>query len=231
MPSRAIRRCASWSSPAPARRSAPDTTSRKCARNHDRVFIKDVFERCSRLMLSLTRLPQPVIARVHGIVAAAGCQLVAQCDLAVAADDARFADFGHQRRAVLRDPGVALSRNVPRKRAMEMLMTGEFIDAAAALSIRIGQPRRADGPTGRRGRRLAQSIIAKTPVAVAAGKKLFYGRSSRAGTRLRARVRRHGLQHDDGRCGRRASTRSCRSASRSGGQAARESGKRGAGTR
>ena len=142
--------------------------------HHDRGFIQDVFERCSRLMLSLTRLPQPVIARAHGIVAAAGCQLVAQCDLAVAADDARFATSGINVGLFCATPGVALTRNVPRKRAMEMLMTGEFIDAAAAQSYglvnRVVPMDQLDAEVDR----LAQSIIAKTPVAVAAGKKLFY---------------------------------------------------------
>jgi enoyl-CoA hydratase/carnithine racemase len=142
--------------------------------HHGREFIKDVFGRCSRLMLSLTRLPQPVIARAHGVVAAAGCQLVAQCDLAVAAADARFATSGINVGLFCATPGVALTRNVPRKRAMEMLMTGEFIDAGTALSYglvnRVVPPEALDAEV----EKLAQSIIAKTPVAVAAGKKIFY---------------------------------------------------------
>ena len=142
--------------------------------HHDRKFIKDLFQRCSHLMLSLTRMPQPVIARAHGIVAAAGCQLVAQCDLAVAATDARFATSGINVGLFCATPGVALSRNVPRKRAMEMLMTGDFIDAAAALSCglvnRVVPLDELDAEV----KKLAQSIIAKTPVAVAAGKKIFY---------------------------------------------------------
>ncbi len=142
--------------------------------HHDRKFIKDLFQRCSHLMLSLTRMPQPVIARAHGIVAAAGCQLVAQCDLAVAATDARFATSGINVGLFCSTPGVALSRNVPRKQAMEMLMTGDFIDAAAALSCglvnRVVPLDELDAEV----KKLAQSIIAKTPVAVAAGKKIFY---------------------------------------------------------
>ncbi len=142
--------------------------------HHDRKFIKDVFQRCSHLMLSLTRMPQPVIARAHGVVAAAGCQLVAQCDLAVAATDARFATSGINVGLFCATPGVALARNVPRKRAMEMLMTGEFIDAATALSCglvnRVVPLEELDAEV----KKLAQSIIAKTPVAVAAGKKIFY---------------------------------------------------------
>ncbi len=142
--------------------------------HHDRKFIKDIFQRCSRLMLSLTRLPQPVIARAHGIVAAAGCQLVAQCDLAIAAEDARFATSGINVGLFCATPSVALSRNVSRKRAMEMLMTGDFIDAQTALSYglvnRVVPPGELDAEI----RKLAQAIIAKTPVAVAAGKKNFY---------------------------------------------------------
>ncbi|MBX9810420.1 MAG: enoyl-CoA hydratase [Burkholderiales bacterium] len=140
----------------------------------DRKFIKDVFQRCSRLMLSLTRLPQPVIARAHGIVAAAGCQLVAQCDLAVAAEGARFATSGINVGLFCATPGVALTRNISRKRAMEMLMTGDFIDADTALAYglinRVVPLDALDAEV----KKLAQSIIAKTPVAVAAGKKIFY---------------------------------------------------------
>lgn len=141
---------------------------------HDRKFIQDVFQRCSHLMLSLTRLPQPVIARAHGIAAAAGCQLVSQCDLAVAADDARFATSGINVGLFCATPSVPLSRNIPRKQAMEMLMTGDFIDAQTALTYglvnRVVPPQELDAEISK----LAQSIIAKTPVAVAAGKKLFY---------------------------------------------------------
>ena len=142
--------------------------------HHDRKFIKDLFQRCSHLMLSLTRMPQPVIARAHGIVAAAGCQLVAQCDLAVAATDARFATSGINVGLFCSTPGVALSRNVPRKRAMEMLMTGDFIDAAAALSCGLVNRVVPLDELDTEVKKLAQSIIAKTPVAVAAGKKIFY---------------------------------------------------------
>ena len=86
-------------------------------------------------MAGLTRLPQPVIARVHGIATAAGCQLVAACDLAVCGDDSRFATSGVKYGLFCSTPMVALSRNVPRKAAMEMLLTGDFIDAAEALRL------------------------------------------------------------------------------------------------
>src|SRR6204780_2951533 len=92
-----------------------------------------LFDDCSRLMMRIQTLPQPVIARVHGIATAAGCQLVAMCDLAIAADDARFAVSGVNLGLFCATPSVALSRNVARKAAFEMLVTGEFIGAAAAL--------------------------------------------------------------------------------------------------
>src|SRR6516164_5815737 len=96
-------------------------------------YYQRLFAQCARMMLSLRRLPIPVIARVHGIATAAGCQLVAQCDLAVATREARFAVSGINLGLFCSTPAVALSRNVGRKRAAEMLFTGEFIDAAQAL--------------------------------------------------------------------------------------------------
>lgn len=137
-------------------------------------FIRDLFTRCSRMMTTITRMPQPVIARVHGIAAAAGCQLVAQCDLAVAVDGAQFATSGIKYGLFCSTPGVALARNVLRKQAMEMLLTGDFIDAQTALRYglvnRVVPPEALDSEIDK----VAQSIIAKTPVAVALGKKAFY---------------------------------------------------------
>jgi enoyl-CoA hydratase/carnithine racemase len=142
--------------------------------HHDGRYAKDVFERCSRLMVSLTRIPQPVIARVHGLAFAAGCQLVAQCDLAVASTNAQFATSGVKFGLFCSTPGVALARNVSRKQAMEMLLTGEPIDAQTALARglvnRVVAPEQLDNEVGR----LVQSILEKTPVAVAAGKRAFY---------------------------------------------------------
>jgi enoyl-CoA hydratase/carnithine racemase len=141
---------------------------------HDRGFIQEIFDRFSRAMLHLTRLPQPVIARVHGVAAAAGCQLVAQCDLAVASTEARFATSGVKYGIFCNTPGVPLVRDVGRKRAMEMLLTGEFIDAATALSYglvnRVVAPDRLDDEIAK----LARSILDKTPITVQAGKKVFY---------------------------------------------------------
>ncbi len=101
--------------------------------NRTEAFVGDLFARCSRMMQSLQSLPQPVIARVHGIATAAGCQLVAACDLAVAANDARFATSGVNYGLFCSTPAVPLSRSILRKRAFEMLVMGDFIDAATAL--------------------------------------------------------------------------------------------------
>ena len=140
----------------------------------DPEFAKDAFERCRLVMTELTRLPQPVIARVHGPAYAAGCQLVAQCDLAVAVTDARFATSGVNYGLFCSTPGVPLARNIPRKRAMEMLLTGEPIDAATALAWglvnRVVPADRLDAEV----QALARSIMAKSRAVIAAGKKTFY---------------------------------------------------------
>lgn len=142
--------------------------------NPRKDFYDALFAQCSRFMLTIARQPQPVIARVHGIATAAGCQLVAACDLAVAADSAKFATSGINVGLFCSTPAVALSRNIPRKKAMEMLMTGEFIDAATAESFgllnRVVPLDQLDAEV----RRLAAAIIAKSPVAVATGKRMFY---------------------------------------------------------
>ncbi len=133
-----------------------------------------LFARCSRLMMNLQRLPQPVIARVQGVATAAGCQLVAACDLAVASTSARFAVSGINVGLFCSTPGVALSRNIPRKRAFEMLVTGELIDAQAAadygLVNRVAEPEELDETI----ESLARLIISKPRAAVASGKALFY---------------------------------------------------------
>lgn len=135
---------------------------------------RHLFDACSRVMLALTRIPQPVIARVHGIAAAAGCQLVATCDLAVAAAEARFATSGINVGLFCSAPSVALTRNVPRKHAMEMLLTGDFIDAERAEEIglvnRVVPAARLDDAV----QELAGKIADKSPLAVAMGKRLFY---------------------------------------------------------
>ena len=133
-----------------------------------------LFAACSRLMLRIRQLPQPVIARVHGAAAAAGCQLVAMCDLAVASSQARFAVSGINLGLFCATPSVALSRNLSRKFALEMLLTGDFIDAATAcergLVNRVVAPEALDAEVDK----LTAAIAAKPPAAVAAGKRLFY---------------------------------------------------------
>jgi len=137
-------------------------------------YYRALFAQCAKLMLTIQRMPQPVIARVHGIATAAGCQLVAMCDLAVAASDARFAVSGINVGLFCSTPGVALSRNVGRKEAFEMLVTGDFIDAATAqargLVNRVVPADQLDAEV----EKLVASIVAKPGRAIAMGKDLFY---------------------------------------------------------
>jgi enoyl-CoA hydratase/carnithine racemase len=137
-------------------------------------YYRALFAQCAKLMLTIQRMPQPVIARVHGIATAAGCQLVAMCDLAVAASDARFAVSGINVGLFCSTPGVALSRNVGRKEAFEMLVTGDFIDAATAqargLVNRVVPADQLDAEV----EKLVNAIVAKPGRAIAMGKDLFY---------------------------------------------------------
>lgn len=137
-------------------------------------YYQTLFAQCTQLMLAIQRLPVPVIARVQGIATAAGCQLVAMCDLAVAASNAKFAVSGVNLGLFCSTPGVALSRNLSRKAAFEMLVTGEFISAAQALEKglvnRVAEPDQLDAEV----EKLVASIVAKPRVAVALGKQLFY---------------------------------------------------------
>ncbi len=137
-------------------------------------YYQRLFAQCGAMMLSVQKLPVPVIARVQGIATAAGCQLVAMCDLAVAASDARFAVSGINVGLFCATPSVALSRNLARKAAFEMLVTGEFISAAQAfdqgLVNRVAPPERLDAEI----ESLVASIVAKPRVAIALGKQLFY---------------------------------------------------------
>jgi len=136
--------------------------------------IAALFGQCSRMMVSMTRLPQPVIARVHGIATAAGCQLVAHCDLAVASEEARFATSGINVGLFCATPMVAVTRNLPRKQAMEMLMTGAFIDARTAREYGlVNRVVPADGLDGAVAE-LAGEIAGKAPRFIAEGKRLFY---------------------------------------------------------
>jgi len=140
----------------------------------DPAFHQALFAQCGRVMMTINRLPQPVIARIQGIATAAGCQLVAACDLAVAADNARFATSGINVGLFCATPGVALSRNLGRKQALELLLTGAFIDAPTALQQglinRIASLEQLDAAV----RQLAEAITSKSPLAIAMGKELFY---------------------------------------------------------
>jgi enoyl-CoA hydratase/carnithine racemase len=137
-------------------------------------YYKKLFNQCSKMMLTIQQMPQPVIARVQGIATAAGCQIVSMCDLAVASKDAKFAVSGVNYGLFCSTPSVGLSRNVSRKQAMEMLLTGEFIDAETArergLVNRVVALEELDAEIGK----LTASILAKPAVAIAMGKQLFY---------------------------------------------------------
>ncbi len=139
-----------------------------------REVYQAVFRRCSELMLALQRLPKPVIARVQGVATAAGCQLVATCDLAVAAEEARFATPGVNIGLFCSTPMVALSRAVPRKQAMEMLLTGDMVGAARAQAIglvnRVVPAADLEDAT----LELARRIASKSPLTVKIGKEAFY---------------------------------------------------------
>jgi enoyl-CoA hydratase/carnithine racemase len=137
-------------------------------------FIGGLFDACSRVMLTMAALPQPVIARVHGTATAAGCQLVAACDLAVASTEARFATSGINFGLFCATPGVPVSRNVSRKRAFEMLFTGEFIDAATALDWGLVNSVVAPAELDAEVARLIGQIVSKPRDVIAAGKALFY---------------------------------------------------------
>lgn len=138
------------------------------------AYYQDLFARCSRMMLALQALPVPVIARVHGIATAAGCQLVAQCDLAVASTDARFAVSGVNYGLFCSTPSVPLLRNMAPKQAMEMLVTGDFISAQEAQARGLVNHAVAPEHLDAEIERLVLAILAKPRVALAMGKDLFY---------------------------------------------------------
>ncbi len=140
----------------------------------ERAAYAATFALCSRLMVRVVRLPKPVIARVHGVATAAGCQLVASCDLAVAAENARFATPGVNIGLFCSTPMVALSRNVGRKMAMEMLLTGELIDAARAQAIGLVNQVVPEAELDAAVAALAGKIAAKSPLTLAIGKEAFY---------------------------------------------------------
>jgi enoyl-CoA hydratase/carnithine racemase len=144
------------------------------AHSDDEPWQQRLFADASRMMVRMTQIPQPIIARVHGIATAAGCQLVSMCDLAVASDEARFALPGVNVGVFCSTPAVGVSRNIGRKRSMEMLLTGELIDAPTALGWgllnRVVPAASLDAEVAR----LASIILARSGKVVATGKRAFY---------------------------------------------------------
>ena len=144
------------------------------AEDGGRAYFADLFARCAAVMQTIPRLPQPVIAAVHGIATAAGCQLVASCDMAVAAEGTRFGVNGVNIGLFCSTPMVALSRVIPRKAAFEMLTTGAFIDAGRAAEVglvnRVVPPERLEAEA----QALAETVAAKLGAAVRIGKRAFY---------------------------------------------------------
>jgi len=140
----------------------------------DEAYYNALFEQCSVMMMTINRMPQPVIAKVQGLATAAGCQLVAACDLAVAVNTAQFATSGIRVGLFCSSPAVPVSRNLSRKQAFEMLITGEFINAETAkeqgLINRVVPAEDLDAAV----QTLVEAIISKSAVAVATGKKMFY---------------------------------------------------------
>lgn len=134
----------------------------------------DLFARCASVMTGLTRLPQPVIAQVHGIATAAGCQLVATCDMAVAAEGTKFGVNGVNIGLFCSTPMVALSRNIAHKQAFEMLVTGSFKSAEQALELGLINRVTAPGEEGTAAQELAQTVAGKLGAAVRIGKQAFY---------------------------------------------------------
>ncbi len=142
--------------------------------NPEQASAEATFRLCSQMMLRVVNLPKPVIAQVHGVATAAGCQLVASCDLAVAADTARFATPGVNIGLFCSTPMVALSRAVPRKQAMEMLLTGDMIDAPRAREIGLVNRVVPEADLDAATQALAAQIAGKSPLTVAIGKEAFY---------------------------------------------------------
>jgi enoyl-CoA hydratase/carnithine racemase len=138
------------------------------------AYTEKLFAECAKVMLAMVQVAKPIIAQVHGIATAAGCQLVASCDLAVAADNARFATPGVNIGLFCSTPMVALSRNVGRKAAMHMLLTGDLIDADTAIRYGLINEVASESELGNRTAALAAKIAAKSPLTLAIGKMAFY---------------------------------------------------------
>ncbi|RLA06495.1 MAG: enoyl-CoA hydratase [Gammaproteobacteria bacterium] len=140
----------------------------------DKAFHQALFDRCSKVMLTINSMPQPVIAQIDGIATAAGCQLVANCDLAVATMESRFAVSGINLGLFCSTPAVPLSRNLSRKQAMQMLLTGDFISAEQAQSYGLVNDVVNNNELKQATMDLAHKIAAKSPLATKLGKQMFY---------------------------------------------------------
>lgn len=149
-------------------------TAGRQAEDGGKAYFKDLFDRCARVMTGVQRLPQPVIAQVHGIATAAGCQLVASCDMAVAAEGTRFGVNGVNIGLFCSTPMVALSRNIPRKQAFEMLVTGQFIDAHRAEALGLVNKVVPADQLAEATTEMAQLVAGKLGTAVKIGKQAFY---------------------------------------------------------
>ncbi|WP_422028728.1 enoyl-CoA hydratase [Roseovarius sp.] len=151
-----------------------EMTQGRQAEDGGKAYFADLFTRCSKVMTAIRSLPQPVIAKPHGIATAAGCQLVASCDLAVAAHGTRFGVNGVNIGLFCSTPMVALSRNIPRKQAFEMLTTGEFIETDRAIALGLINRAVPEDQLDTAATELADTIAAKLGSAVKIGKQAFY---------------------------------------------------------
>lgn len=151
-----------------------EMTAGRQAEDGGKAYFKDLFDRCARMMMSIQKLPQPVIAQVHGIATAAGCQMVASCDMAVAAEGTKFGVNGVNIGLFCSTPMVALSRNIPRKQAFEMLSTGAFIPAEKAESLGLINRVVPHDQLAAATQDLAETVANKLGAAVKIGKEAFY---------------------------------------------------------
>jgi enoyl-CoA hydratase/carnithine racemase len=151
-----------------------ELTARRSDADRGRAYFSEIMNACSAMMQAIVQLPKPVVAAVQGVATAAGCQLVASCDLAVASEAASFATPGVDIGLFCSTPMVALSRNVPRKQAMEMLLTGEPVDAKTAQSLGLVNRVVAPGTERDAAITLAQKIARKSAYTVKLGKEAFY---------------------------------------------------------
>jgi len=151
-----------------------EMTARRTDTDGGKAYFVELFETCSKLMKTIVRLPQPVIAEVRGVATAAGCQLVAACDLAVAADTAKFATSGVNFGLFCSTPMVALSRNVTRKQAMEMLLLGEYLPAQRVAAMGLVNFVVPEDQVADEAMRVARIIADKSSAAVKIGKETFY---------------------------------------------------------